>query len=117
MWYNPLADSSGARDGNKNAYMETVPRAKIVAVIPPGIELTARRTPCHSLRIVDTSAPHASQNMRVGYVARLHPEKGPGIFLKVAKEIAVQMAENRLYGKSASNHIEFLVWNGQSACD
>ena len=67
-----------------------------MAVIPPGIDLSATPAPCHSRRVADTRAVHMPRRMRVGYVARIDPEKAPGVFLKAAKEIAIQLSQKIL---------------------
>ena len=84
---------------------------KVVAVISPGVDVkkhTKVQVGSRAFKIHNYGCRYS-----VGYVARLMPEKSPGIFLKTAKQIVERLerrfSNTRVEFPPYCRHIEFLV--------
>ena len=72
-------------------------------IIPPGIDT-------RNMFVNNRAQAPPSRRFRIGFVARLAPEKSPGIFLKTAREIVTRMtADTASISVSMLPSFEFLV--------
>jgi glycosyltransferase involved in cell wall biosynthesis len=102
LFYSSENDDNQKRDGR-------VKQPKVAIVNPPGIDT---RSVFAAHRSLSADLPYTRRKLKVGYVARLSPLKSPGIFLKAAKEIVIQMASKITKTPTqplVRQEIEFLV--------
>ena len=125
LWYNknklPFSGAGGGAAKGRfqmSSLARPSPRKKIVAVIPPGINISSSSIPPApsapplgaATHTDAAAAAYATRRLRIGYVARLDPEKSPGVFLKAALEITRRMVRHhQLFGHAELQQIEFLV--------
>ena len=115
LWYEPFLTKSSkeAFHGNLKYELHSRKWRKVVAVISPGVDVTKHTKVQVGNHAQGTKIHNYTCRYSVGYVARIMPEKSPGIFLKTAKKIVERLGRrlSSTRGELPPNcrHIEFLV--------